>query len=184
VKKVQGKGTYVKSQKVMQELGVITSWSETMRAQGKNPVTKKMQTAELKATAELADQMEIEVGARLYYVERLRHAEDEPVSLSKIYVVADIAPGLLEKEGLKDSVYKVMEEQYNIELSTATEIVEAFAADKDLADVLRVKEGAPIISVTRLTHDPLGKTIELSIVNTRADKYAYKVSLRGRGKQG
>lgn len=183
VKKVQGKGTYVRSPKVTQELGVITSWSETMRAQGKNPVTKKMKTKEIVATEELAEQMEIEPGVHLYYIERLRLAEDEPISLAKMYIVADMAPGFLEKEGIDKSVYKVMEESYNIELSTATEIVEAFAADSELAQVLEVKEGAPIISVTRLTYGPLGKPIEMSIVSTRAEKYAYKVTLKGRGKQ-
>ena len=183
VKKVQGKGTFVKSRKVTQELGVITSWSETVRAQGKEPVAKRVDTCERTATPELAEQMEIEPDTRLYYIERLRCVDDEPLSISKVHIIADLAPGLLELDGIKDSLYKVLEERYHIELSSADEVVEACAADAEQADLLQIEEGYPIIKVTRLTRDPIGKTIELSEVWTRGDKYAYKVHLSGRSKK-
>ena len=183
VKKVQGRGTFVKRQKVTQELGVITSWSETMRAQGKEPVAQKIDKRELTATPELAEQMEIEPGTRLYYVERLRCVDGEPLSISRIHIIADLAPGLLEIDGIKDSVYKVLEEQYHVELSSADEVVEACAADTMQAKLLQIEAGFPIIKVTRLTRDPIGKTIELSEVWTRGDQYAYKVHLSGRSKK-
>ena len=183
VKKIQGKGTFVKSQKVTQELGVITSWSETMRAQGKEPIAEKVHKCEIQAAPELAEEMEIEPGTRLYFIERLRCVDGEPVSISQIHIIADLAPGLLAIEEIKDSVYKVLEEQYHVELSTADEVVEACAADAKQAELLQIKEGYPIIKVTRLTRDPIGKTIELSRVWTRGDKYAYKVHLSGRSQK-
>ena len=47
----------------------------------------------------------------------------------------------------------------------------------------QIEAGFPIIKVTRLTRDPIGKTIELSEVWTRGDQYAYKVHLSGRSKK-
>jgi GntR family transcriptional regulator len=180
VKKVQGKGTFVRRKKVTQELNVITSWTETMKAQGKEPVTMAMVTKELDAPPDLAQEMKIEAGTKLYYIERLRYADGEPVCIGKVYVVAKYAPGLLEQPGIKDSIYKVLESKYNVELATASEVVEAYAADPDQAEMLNIDVGYPMLSVTRLSFDPLGNTIELSQVSTRADRYAYRVTLHGR----
>lgn len=186
VQKIQGKGTFVKRHKITQQLNTITSWTETMKAQGKNPITSKLHTAEVIADEALAQIMHIEEGTRLYYIERVRDTDGSPTAIMKQYVVAAMAPGLTDDPGLKDSVYAVLEDRYNLELDSAVEVVEAHAADSLEASQLKIKIGDPIISVKRITYNPMHNTIEFSQNNTKAQAYAYEIVLHGRerSKQG
>lgn len=180
VKKFQGKGTYVHNKKVTQDLSNITSWSETIIEQGKKLETKKIRTNELVADNALAEQMNIPAGTNIYFIERIRYVDNEPFSIAKNYIQANLAPGLLNIKEISSSIYKVLEENYHLELGSATEIVEAYAAGEKISRLLKVQPGAPIIKVTRLTYDVNGNTIELAEISTRADKYAYKVTITGR----
>jgi GntR family transcriptional regulator len=183
VKKIQGKGTFVKKKKMTQQLNTITSWTETMRSQGLNPITTSMQTAEITASEELADQMHIEAGTPLYSILRVKSVEGEPIGISQVYLVANVAPGLILIPQIKDSIYEVLESIFNVELASATETVEAHAAEDDEAKLLCIKVGEPVINVTRLTYDPYGKVIELVLITSRADRYAYTITLNGRKKK-
>lgn len=182
VKKVQGKGTFVKRKKLTQELNKITSWSETVRSQGMIAETKLVETAEVYASEELAEQMQIAPGTKLYSIQRIKSVDGEPIGISHVYVVADLVPGLIDDPGIEDSIYDVMEKRYNVELCTSSEIVSARAADEQEAARLNIKPGRPLINVSRLTSDALGKTIEFSEITSRADMYQYKVTLQGRNK--
>ncbi len=180
VKKIQGKGTYVKKRKMTQQLNTITSWTETMLAQGLNPVTTSISTDEIEASEELAEQMQIDPGIRLYSIHRVKSVEGEPIGISQVYLVADVAPGLTDMPQIRDSIYSVLESVYNVDLASATETVEAHAAEKEEARLLNIKEGEPVICVTRLTYDSFGKVIELVQITSRADRYAYTITLSGR----
>lgn len=182
VKKIQGKGTFVKKRKLTQELNTITSWAETMQSQGMLVETKVLETSELLATEELAEQMNIAPQTKLYSIKRIKSVNSEPIGISHVYVVAAMAPGIINEPMIKQSLYQVMEDKYNIELASASEIVEARAAHKDEAEVLNIQCGEPVITCKRLTSDPFGKTIELSQITSRADMYAYRVTLQGRHK--
>ena len=182
VKKIQGKGTFVKKKKLTQELNSISSWSETVKSQGIIADTKVLEAKELEATEEIAEQMQIPPGTLLYSIRRIKSVEEEPIGISQVYLVASLVPGIINDAGISDSIYVVMETKYNIELSTASEIVEACAASEEEAALLNIKTGEPVLSVTRLTTDIFGRRIEYSKIISRADMYAYKVFLQGRKK--
>lgn len=182
VKKIQGKGTYVIKRKLTQELNTITSWSETLREQGMYPDVKILEIIELEASAEMAKKMSLKPKSKLYFIKRLKSVDNEPIGISQIYIVADIVPGIINDPLIKDSVYQVMESKYCIELAVASEVVEARGASKEEAALMKVEIGTPLITVKRLTSDAFGNTIELSEITSRADRYSYKVTLRGRKK--
>lgn len=182
VTKIQGKGTFVKKRKLTQELNMITSWSETMRLQGMIAETKEMHCEEVAASDELAEQMKVEPQTKLYKIERLKYVDGEPIGLSRVYLVAAAAPGIIDDPQIVESIYSVLESKYKLELSVAYETVEALAADAVQAKLLKIKPGDPLINVTRLTLDSFGKIFELAIITSRADRYAYTVTLHGRKK--
>src|SRR5690625_3546782 len=47
VEKIQGKGTFVLSTKIVQDANSITSWTEEMLLKGKNPETKSLKMYEV-----------------------------------------------------------------------------------------------------------------------------------------
>lgn len=182
VKKIQGKGTFVRNRKIVQELTMISSWSESLRSQGMNPETFVLKLEEVTADAYLAEQLGIREGAPLYYVERIKTIEHEPIGWARIWIIKEKAPGFLDKQ-VFSSVYDVLENEYGIEMTQAVEVVEALAADDQLAELLKIPKGDPLLEVTRVTYDSTGDTVEISKIVSRADRYAYQTILHGRKRE-
>lgn len=179
----QGRGTYVSQPKVIQDLNLITSWAETMEKLGMHPETKSIKFTQEPAHTPIAKLLEIEAGRPVYRIDRLRYAGGEPLCIMTNYLVPEIVPGLLEKGLIGESLYETLEKGYGIELSRAVEKVEAKAADKDEAALLRVKKGFPLLYVVRTTYDANDTPIEVVTAYNRGDRYAYEVNLLGRPKK-
>lgn len=178
----QGKGTFVSRPKVSQELNLITSWAETMAEMGMRPETKKIEYTEETVPVSIAGLLNIPIGDKVYKVERLRYADDEPTCIMTNYLSPAIVPGFLGK-GLKgESLYETLEKHYNIVLSRAEETVEAKAAKASEAALLNIKRGAPLLYATRVTYDLTDRPVEVVITISRADRYSYKIKLSGRRK--
>ncbi|MBQ9942479.1 MAG: GntR family transcriptional regulator, partial [Christensenellaceae bacterium] len=107
VTKVQGKGTFVRKRKIVQELSMISSWSENLKSQGMETQSRLLQKKEIAADEETAEKLEVQVGHPLYYIERLKLVDGEPLGWGRIWVKKDQFPGLLEQENLAESVYAV-----------------------------------------------------------------------------
>lgn len=183
VTKVQGKGTFVKNRKIVQELSMITSWSESLRSQGLNTDSKLIVKKEVKADKYAAEKLAVPLGTPLYYVERIKSVDHEPVGWGRIWVKKDRFPGLLEQEQLAGSVYEVLENVYNVELTRAVEVVEALGADEKLAGLLKIPVGDPLLKVNRVSYEATGEPVEISRIISRADMYAYQMTLHGRKKK-
>lgn len=178
----QGKGTFVSKPKASQELNRISSWAETMMALGMHPETKVVNYFEEPAPVNIAKLLNIPIGDKIYRLERIRYADNEPTCLMTNYLVPAIVPGFLEKGLLGESLYGMLEKNYNIILSRAEETVEAKAAKTSEAAQLQIKRGSPLLHATRVTYDITDRPVEVVISITRADRYSYKIKLSGRNK--
>jgi len=180
VTKVQGRGTFVRKRKIVQELSAISSWSENLRTQGLQVESRLLKKAEIAADEDAAEKLEVPAGTPLYYIERLKLVDGEPLGWGRIWVKKSQFPALIEQEEIVDSVYTVLEGRYGAELARATEVVEAMVATRELAARLSIAVGAPLLKVTRVTYDANDMPLEISRIISRADRYAYKMALAGR----
>lgn len=158
---------------------MISSWSESLRSQGLDHQTELLRLEEVAADEYIAEQLDVKEGDPLYYAERLKSVEGEPIGWARIWIIKDKAPGFEQKKILS-SVYEILENDYHIELATAVEVVEARAATEEMAALLHIPPGDPLLEVTRVTYDSGGDTVELSKICSRADRYAYQAVLYGR----
>lgn len=125
VAKVQGKGTFVQSRKIIQKAGKITSWTEEMRSKGRQIETKNLMIREINPSRKLAEQLDLAKGEKLICLKRLRIADGEPVNIMINYFRSRFVPGFLEKGLSKESWYEVLEEEYGITLERARESIQA-----------------------------------------------------------
>lgn len=178
----QGKGTFVSKPKASQELNLISSWAETMMGLGMHPETKKISYFEEPATDVVAKLLNIPIGEKVYKIERIRYADDEPTCLMTNYLVPAIVPLLPEKGLISESLYETLEKRYNLVLNRAVETVEAKMANKKEVSLLHVKKGEPLLNATRVTYDIDDRPIEVVISISRADRFSYTIKLSGRSK--
>ncbi|MEM6285501.1 MAG: UTRA domain-containing protein, partial [Chloroflexota bacterium] len=75
------------------------------------------------------------------------------------------------------SLYDMLESQ-GVFLSEAIETIEAQAASPDDAELLGIKNGAPLLCTTRYSWDDSGNFVEYVVALYLADLYQYTIRLK------
>ncbi len=177
----KGVGTFLRGRSLDYNLRALVSFTDKSLAAGKQPSTEVFQFESVQAKDVLDDVPEL-LEARpetvLYYMERLRLADAQPVILEKRYVVAEYCPGLT-REDICGSLYAVWTEKYRLPIESADESIRAVNTRGADARALGLRDGAAgmlIQSVGYLTeHRPLWSERTLY----RGDAYEFHNRLGG-----
>lgn len=178
--RVQGKGTFVATPKLEQPLLGLTSFTEDMRRRGLEPGAQIIAAAEVPAGRKVARALGVGEATPVYRLERLRLAGGLPMALEVSHVQAALAPGLLEQQGLHQSLYSLLSARFGVRLVGATQSLEAVAANAYEAEVLHVKEGAPLLLLERTARDAQDRPVEFVRSLYRGDRYRFTTELNRR----
>jgi GntR family transcriptional regulator len=133
------------------------SFSEEMRARGWRPHSVLRQMTATVADVSVAAQLDLEAGAKVIYLERLRFADDEPLALERVYLPYARFASLFGLNLTSQSLYAVS--------------VEAVLLSTEEADIFGVAAGAPALLTRRITHDDEGNVVEAATSLYRGDRY-------------
>ncbi len=175
--KKQGKGTIVAFPK-MQDDGNTTlqSFTEKMEKQGKETSTEVLKVIKIPITERLAEHIDLKTDEEIIYAKRLRKVGGEPIALFENYISAKT--GVSEHDDFSGSVYKLLEDKYEIKISNSEKIIEAGISGKEEADLLKISTGDPVLIIRNTTYDSFNDRIEYAEGIYRADKYKYMVRLK------
>jgi GntR family transcriptional regulator len=115
-----------------------------------------------KAGPEAAKTLQINIGEPIIIVRRLLQFSGKPVVVDEIYLPGDVFTGM-NLDILKDyqgSLYSLFESRFGVRMIHAEERIRAIAADRVSADLLGVVEGAPLLSVERVSFTYGDKPVE------------------------
>ena len=147
------------------------SFSEEMQARGWRPYSVMRQMIATVADVSVAAQLNLEVGARVIYLERLRFADDEPLALERVYLPYARFASLLRCDLANQSLYAVMEQELGVRPSLSEESVEAVLLSTEEAEIFGVAAGAPALLTRRITRDEEGQVVEAATSLYRGDRY-------------
>ena len=167
----RGSGTYVTVPLIEHGLNRIISFSEDMQRRGLHPTTEVIASCQEPASEDIAARLDIEPGAELAVLERLRLADGEPMSLERSHLIHHQCHGVLDNDFSRATLHEVLREQYGIRLTRANQAVRAIAADKLLAARLHVHPGTPLFYIERVSFRQAGIPIEYLQVYHRGDRY-------------
>lgn len=180
----QGRGTFVAEPKIPLGLQFLTSFSEDMRRRGLEPSSRMLSVAVVEAEPAVAEVLGLAVDRRVTDLRRIRYANGQPLSLEFVQVPYRLLPDLAEYvrgvfKGGRATGFSLYErfEQMGIVLHRARQTVEATAATAEHARLLRVREGAPLLLLTRVTYDTGGRAVEMVRAWYRGDRYRYETEL-------
>lgn len=175
VVKKQGKGTFVKEQKILYDANSIGSLTQRLSKQKHLLTTKSISFEIIEAEEEhfVKDMLGCK---KLLCIKRTRLLDEIPFALMFNYFDVNTVPDIDKKLNL-ESLYAFLKEEYNIEFNNAEEIVEAIIANEDDAKKLNIKEGSPLLSLKRLSYNQNDKPIEYSNLIIRGDMYKHKIIL-------
>jgi GntR family transcriptional regulator len=162
-------GTFVAEPKVEQDLTVLAGFSEQLRRHGLVAGARVLAATEIKASPAASAALEINVGAPVYEVRRLRLAGGQPILIEYSLFPAERCPGLLNYR-LDGSIYELLEEKYGQRPHRAKESLEPVLAGVREAEALGVTEGAPLMLVERTAYARSGLPLEFARDLFRGDR--------------
>lgn len=177
VDRIPGVGTFVVSGKAVQGLDRLRGLAESFdtgsddRMAGCDRVVNQVLLADtVPATPTVAERLEVAPGTEVIALERVRMLDDQPLSLDASYLPADIGRPLLEMDLTRHDVFGLIEGELGLCLGAAALSIEAIAADRTVAGLLRVPDGFPLLFLERLTYTDAGRPIDLEFVRFRGDR--------------
>jgi GntR family transcriptional regulator len=168
----QGSGNFV-SARIDKNFAKLTSFSEDMRARGRNPHSVWLGRSEGTVTPEEALKLALSPGTLVYRFNRLRYADEEPMAIELATMVASCLPPLAE---VGESLYASLESLGNRPVR-ALQRLRALLLNAEQAKLLEAKEGDAGLLVERLGYLRDGRAIELSQSFYRGDKYDFIAEL-------
>lgn len=143
--KVQGKGTYVKGQKFTQGLINLTSCTEEIKSHGLKPESKVIHAGIETANKRIEKYFNSKSEEKFFFTERVFYGDGYPINVTKSYIPYRLIPEIEKYDFSKSSLYKVLDEEYNIKILRANRTIEAVLAYDEVAKLLDIEEGKPIL---------------------------------------
>lgn len=168
----QGRGTFV-AQTRIHDISGFGSFSEDMRARGLVPGAQVLAFTQLEPNEVIRARLQLAQGQQIYFLKRLRLANEEPVAVETAYLPCRFFPGLLSEDLNDKSLYGVLTEKYQMLPSWADAEFEARLASKEEALLLRLKAGRPVLSAQRVTFTANYDVIELVNSVYRGDRFTF-----------
>ncbi|WP_059102927.1 GntR family transcriptional regulator [Shouchella shacheensis] len=168
----KGKGTFVSWPKIEQPLSGMTSFTEDMESRNMKPDSKLLVFTTIQASAFVARQLQISEGEAVYFIQRVRLADELPIALERTYIPVSLVPGLT-KEVLNASLYAYFEETCGFTIHEAEQTIEASLASEEDATHLSVPINSPLLSIRRNTRLLDNRVLEVVFSHYRGDRYHF-----------
>ena len=166
-----GIGTFVTKAKIFANYTKLTSFTEDAREQGKTPQAELISLKKQPADEAVSDALMIKPGEPVICVERLRKADDLPVSIQCSYVPEALCPSLYEDIQQNYQSLNALLNSYGLQMVRGIERISTSLADALQADLLGVRVGEPLLYIERITFDESGIPVEFIKTYNCPDRY-------------
>ena len=174
----KGRGTFVAHQKVPEYLFQnFTRLSEDVAARGGVLRSAVWRLETTPAPDLVAQELNLENGAAVIILERLRFVNEVPWALTATYVPYELCPQLLEEDFTHKSLYALLEQKYGISIYYGRRSVEAVVTIPTIARALSIKETDPILRLRSTAYDENARPVEYFIAHHRGDLSRFEVNL-------
>jgi GntR family transcriptional regulator len=174
----KGKGTFVSKIFFNHPTDRLLGFSEEMKLQGFDPISKILKSGVFEASEEIAKELLINNGDKVYVLKRLRYSNGLPISIEEAFIKYNSFEGLLDGFNESSSLYSTFMEKFGVQPYYAEETVEASLANQEETVLLNVKVGSPVFRIKRRSFDRSGEILEFVKSVYRGDIYRINLHLR------
>lgn len=160
-------GTIVCPSKIEQAYtSVLRSFNDEMLQNDHVPKTRVINARLDRASKRVAGQLEIEDGARVFKLVRLRYADGHPNVIVQTYVPLDVYPGIAKVDFRSKSLYAFFED-CGKPVVVANRRLEIDLADPNMAALLDIPQGDPVYRFSTTARIESGRIVEYSLATYR-----------------
>ncbi|WP_251946928.1 GntR family transcriptional regulator [Levilactobacillus brevis] len=146
-----GSGTYVANQKVQEKMSGVTSFTDLMLTQGKQPTSKTISYHVMNPSLSEAEKLKLSEDDQVLRMERIRYGDDVPICFEVATVPEKLVDGLSKKE-VTSSLYRALEDKKQLSPGKAQQTVSAMSASERIAEYLSIKRGDAILRLRQVTY--------------------------------
>jgi GntR family transcriptional regulator len=171
-----GSGTYVAKKRILQPLSSLSSFSDDMRSRGYRPGGSLISLERVRPNPQESLHLALKPTAEIWRIRRLRTADHNALGVEVSSLPCDLVGELLPNDVDNTSLYALLRAR-NLKPIRAIQHLRATACEGDIAQLLELSIGAPVLATERITWDDSGKALEYVRGQYRGDRYDFVVEL-------
>ncbi|MBX3087431.1 MAG: GntR family transcriptional regulator [Cryobacterium sp.] len=170
------RGWFVASRMLSEPPSVLQSFTEMAEARGLTPSTKVLDKRVRSATFDEASKLGIAPTSAVLELRRLRSFDRIPVCFD-INILARGVEELSAIDFTDRSLYRSLQDACGIRVARCSYSVQAVAASAEIASLLSIKEGEPVLAGRETTFGDNGVPLSLGSTFYRGDAYRFEADL-------
>jgi GntR family transcriptional regulator len=171
LEKKHGVGTFVRQPTMATIAAGKLSFTEQMRAIGREPSSRFISQRVFAATNKIARALHIQEGDPILEITRVRMADNVPILLETACLSTAQFPSLESHDWSQDeSLYKVLGDEYEINISIMDHTIKPVALTETEARYLKTLAGTPAILSQIIAYTPDGIPVEYAWSVSNGDK--------------
>ena len=171
-----GVGTFVAYPHLQRDHTRLTSFFDKTENVGVQIRATLLNKEVLIAKPRIAQALDLPAGSKVIRVKTLRFADNVPLTVHDAYVPHILFAYILD-ENLEVQHLWTLFEKRGYKVKRAIQRLEAREATKDIAHLMKIKEGAPILFKERTVYADDGTPVEFTYCYNRGDIYSLTVAL-------
>ena len=171
-----GVGTFVAYPHLQRDHTRLTSFFDKAENEGVQVQAQLLKLEVIPAKPRVAGALDIPVGSHVIRVKTLRCANGVPITVHDAYMPHKLFPTLV-NENLEVQHLWTLFEKAGYRVKRAIQKLEAREASKDVANLMKIREGAPILFKERTVYADDGTPVEFTYCYNRGDIYSLTVAL-------
>jgi GntR family transcriptional regulator len=180
----RGKGTFVLQPKITQELTELSGFVEDMQSLGRKASARLIDKQIVPASESVARKLAIRGGTPVVRIQRVRLADNAPLSFDETYLPREIGERIIENDLETEPIFSLLEQKYETPLVEAEYGLEAISADAAVARALGISAGSPIFLIERTSYTTEHRPIDYEKLYYRGDQIRFVTRLARRSRTG
>jgi GntR family transcriptional regulator len=176
----RGKGTFVLAPKITQELTELSGFVEDLQSLGRQASARLLDKQIVPASESVARQLAVPAGTLVVRIQRVRLADNAPLSFDETYLRRTIGERIIENDLETEPIFSLLEQKYDTPLVEAEYRLEAISADTTVARALGVGAGSPIFLIERTSYTTEHQPVDYEKLYYRGDQIRFVTRLARR----
>jgi GntR family transcriptional regulator len=176
----RGKGTFVLEPKIRQELTELSGFVEDMQALGRHASARLLDKQIIPASEAVARQLAISAGTAVVRIQRVRLADNAPLSFDETWLPREIGERIVENDLETEPIFSLLEQKHDTPLVEAEYSLEAVSADVTVARALGITIGDPIFLIERTSYTTGRRPVDYEKLYYRGDQIRFVTRLARR----
>jgi GntR family transcriptional regulator len=174
-----GVGTFVTLPHIERDHSRLTNFFEDSHLRGINTKASILDHDIVPATPKIASALSLEANDLVIHIKTLREADDVIITLHDAYLPFRLFPDLISDDFQDSEVQHLWSkfEKCGYPVKRAVQKLEARSADSELAKLMHINVGTPILYKERTVYAEDGTPVEFTYCYNRGDMYSLTVTL-------